>query len=101
RIGGRAERGSGGRQSLAAGRELKRADARIPIGGLRGRLVFLRVPEGAIVARVDSHRGVVTPTVVTGLRSVTRHEGHFCLQGSGWVANLPARISNGRICCAA
>ena len=99
-ISGRAERGTSGRQSLAAGSELKRADARIP-AGLGGRLVFLRVPESAIVARVDSHRGVVAPAVVTGLGSAARHEGRFCLQGSGWVANLPAGISNRRIRCAA
>ena len=64
-------------------------------------LIFLRVPEGAVIARVDSHRGVVTPAVVSRLRSASRHEKRFVLQGAERVADFPAGVSNRRVRAAA
>ena len=46
-----------------ARRELVRRDARRPIEGAVGLQVFVCVVEGALIDRVERHRGVVAPTI--------------------------------------
>ena len=45
-------------------RILERGDASMPLEVIGRRIVLLRVPEGAVVRRIDAHRGVVTPPAV-------------------------------------
>src|SRR5262249_36776022 len=74
--------------------EFERADASVPGRCIRGGLIFLRVPESAVVTGIDLHRGVVAPAVIAGLRSETYSERSFRLQGAERIANLPSRIAN-------
>ena len=53
---------------LAAGGELERADAGLPVVAVGG-VVLLGVPEGAVVGRIHAHRAVVAPAVGAGLRA--------------------------------
>ena len=53
-------------------RELKRSQPRVPVKATVGRNVFVGVPEGAVVAGVDGHAGVITPaTEIARLRAST------------------------------
>src|SRR5205085_10242251 len=55
----------------AAARELERGDARRPVEGAAALQVFGRVPERAVVHRVDRHGAVVAPAreVAAALRA--------------------------------
>src|SRR5207249_1001672 len=55
----------------AAARELERPDSRVPVeGAVRGE-VLVRVPECAVVGRIDTHARVVAPAAEGGrLRAV-------------------------------
>src|SRR5207245_2726084 len=83
----------GDRRRAATG-ELEVADARLPLIGGTGREVLVRVPEGAVVHRVDGHGGVIAPAAVSGLRAAAGLEGPL-LHGQlpGCVTCQPRRVA--------
>src|SRR6185369_4864285 len=44
--------------------ELERPDPGLPVEAAGDRVILLRVPEGAVVGRIDDHRAVVSPPFV-------------------------------------
>ncbi len=48
-----------------AGVKLERADASAPVKAAAGVVILLRIPEGAVVARVDGHAAVIAPALKT------------------------------------
>src|SRR4051812_46952589 len=48
---------------LLAARELEACDFRAPIERAVGLLIFVRVPECAVVDRINCHRTIVTPAI--------------------------------------
>lgn len=86
-----------------ATRELERTNARPPVKAGCRRVVLLRVPEGAVIDRVNSDVTVITPAAVgASLASGSGEQGSFALgQNSGWISRQAARITNLRIDCSA
>ena len=86
------------RRSTAAGREFKRTDARLPV--IADRLVvFGGEPEGAVIYRIDAHRGIIAPAVVTTrLRAGAGDQGCFSLaQRAQRIRSQAPGIANCRI----
>ena len=75
-----------------AAREDERADAQPP-AERRGRVLLVHVPEGAVVDRVDVHRGVVAPALAR--RSASRCRSRSSLRPA---ASCPARRWPGGRC---
>ena len=47
---------------MASG-ELERIEARVPVKAAGGFQVLLRIPERAVIGRIDGHAGIVAPAV--------------------------------------
>src|ERR1700675_2750474 len=58
--------------------------------------VFLRIPECAVVNRVDGHAAVISPTVETSCLGATsgKDEARFGLHGAQWIRDRPARVAD-------
>src|SRR5664279_5115176 len=83
--------------SSRAARELERRDPGAPVPRTVGLQVLARVPEGAVVHRVDGHGAVVTPAVQRpGLRSTTGLDDALRLHRSERVGEEPARVADAR-----
>ena len=82
----------------AARRELEGADARAPRRRAGGLDVLGRVPEGAVVDRVDGHARVVAPAVRgAGLRARAGKELLLGAERAGRVGREARRVRNARI----
>ncbi len=67
----------------------------MPESGAAYRVVFLRVPEGTIIHRVDGHRAVIAPAVDAGLRAATGDELSLALwHRARWIADQSSCVAN-------
>src|SRR5207237_9592123 len=74
-------------------RELEGPDAGMPVERAARREVLGRVPEGAVIHRVDRHRAVVAPALEpTPLRSRPVDQDRLCLKGAEWICRRAARV---------
>src|SRR5437870_10007432 len=83
--------------ALLASGELETEKPCSPIKGSVRANVFRRVPERAVVGRVDLHGGIIAPAGErTGLGSGPRNHREFVLHAVAQFAAEPARNANGR-----
>src|SRR4029077_20961357 len=73
---------------------LEAADARSPVEGAGGRVILLRVPESAVVDRVDGQVAVVAPASArTSLAASARQQSRFALrQRARRIASQPSGV---------
>src|SRR5205085_1995618 len=91
RCAGRRDRGRG----RGAVRELEAGDACLPIAVAGGGVVFLGIPEGAVIYRIYLHGAVVAPAGRAGLRDSAGDNCAFPLRhGVGGVRYQAAGIAN-------
>src|SRR5204863_4054467 len=82
--------------------ELEGPNASLPVKRTVSCQVFVRVPESAVIGRVDAHTAVVTPaTASVGLRSCAFHDAVLALHRARWIGGHAARITNSREIAAA
>src|SRR5712692_3576067 len=65
---------------LMAAAELERSDTRSPVKAAAGLVIFLRVPEGAVILGVDGHAAVIAPPMKARLLHTSpchRNDGTF------------------------
>src|SRR3954454_16140336 len=83
--------------SLLAGWESEGGDACAPVERACGLQVLGRVPEGAVVNRVNRYRAVVAPAAQTsGLRAAARNDARLCAERARCVARCARSEAYGR-----
>src|SRR3990170_5848460 len=83
-----------GRRSRTAW-HLEAADPGAPLGTPR-RVVLARIPERAVVHRIDAHRAVVAPAIATALRGGAGDELGLLLEGVQRIAGQAGGVRQGR-----
>src|SRR5262249_49861863 len=80
---------------LLAARELERGDTCAPVECAVGFQVFICVPEGAIVHRIDRHGAVVAPAVQSpGLRPDTSLDDILSLHCAQSIGGKPSSVTD-------
>src|SRR6266851_6505612 len=66
----------------------------MPVTTSTRRQILIRVPEGAVVDRIDAHAAVVAPAVCAHFRTPTLENKRFSFHGSERIGRNPAGVIN-------
>ena len=79
------------------------ADACKPVSAAGDRIIFVGMPEGEIIDRIDGGHAVIPPASA-GMGLVTTARGHYrfaLTEIIQWIRSEPASIADGRFLCRA